>query len=228
MVKPARRVGTVVDLPGFSSSYRTGRSSYVRTMLRLHRRWDFVLHRSSMRQSNLVMHQRERTMQTHRTIARVMIVVFVLGWSSTNVRGQVTGASSVQFDSADHTALVPVGEVGAGTPKVTGYQALLLLASSDAVSGPVIATGTVLPKASVILSPVATPPNPMFQATVGQLGITIPPCISLPCPQYSLILTAVGPGGTSSRGAASESSPFTASVPVPTSPPAAPLRVVVK
>jgi hypothetical protein len=167
-------------------------------------------------------------MQTHRTIARVMIVVFVLGWISTNVRGQVANPTILQFDSPDHTAVVPVGQVGAGSSKVTGYQALLLLASSDAVTGPVVAAGLVLAKLNVGTSPIVTPPNPIYQVTLAQLGITIPLCTTLPCAQYSIVLTALGPGGTSLRGVSSESGPFTSAVPLPTSLPAAPTNVQVK
>ena len=161
------------------------------------------------------------------SIRRLAGLLVVVGLSAP-ASAQIVNPSILQFDSADHAALVPAGEVSAGSAKVTGYQALLLLSTSDAVTGPVVAAGVVLPKAAVAASPVAVPPNPAFQVTLAQLGIVIPPCTTLPCVQYALVLTAIGPGGTSLRGGSSATVPFTASVPAPTSLPAAPLRVVVK
>jgi hypothetical protein len=139
---------------------------------------------------------------------------------------QVTGTSRLQFDSTDHNATIPAGEVGAGGPKVSSYQALLLLESSDAVSGPVVAMGAVVPKASVVASPVTVPPSPPYQLTYTQMGVIPPACTTIPCPSYTVVLVAIGTGGTSLRGVSSESGPFTATVPSPTSRPAAPTNVV--
>jgi len=169
-----------------------------------------------------------RTSLAYRISRRFLGLAILLLAFAIPAHAQVANPSIVQFDSADHSALIPAGQVGAGTPKITSYQALLLLASSDAVAGPVVAAGAVLPKASVVASPIATPPNPAYQATMSQLGITLPACTTLPCTQYSIVLTALGPGGTSLRGVASESAPFTATVPAATSLPAAPTNVVVK
>jgi hypothetical protein len=144
---------------------------------------------------------------------------------ATRVSAQVANPSLIQFSSADQTTTIPAGQVNAGQPTLTSYQALLLAAASDATTGPIVQTGGVIPKTAVVASGVTNSP---YQLPFSALGLTIPTCTTATCPQYTVVLLAIGPGGISLRGVGAESNPFTAAVPVATAPPAAPGNVIVK
>lgn len=119
----------------------------------------------------------------------------------------------IEFTSPDHDTLIPVGQVGEGSPMLLSYQAVILLTAADPVTGVVTITSPVIPKANVIVISGVTP-NQIFSLTFVQLGITaaaLPVCSAIApatCPSYSVILLATGPSGTTVRSAASESDPF--------------------
>jgi hypothetical protein len=120
---------------------------------------------------------------------------------------QTANPSSLLFLSPDHTAIIPPGSVGAGLPVIETYQAFLFLASADVVLDAPIVNGAVVSKAFVTVA------GPDLRITFAQLGLTLPACTALPCPVYDVLLRATGPGGTSVRGVAAESGPFTAALP---------------
>jgi len=154
-----------------------------------------------------------------------LVLVLALVACASRGQAQVVAPTLVQFSSSDQATMIPVGTNNAGQPTLTSYQALLLKASDDAVSGPVVQMGSVVPKASVSASGVPLSP---FQLSLTQLGLTIPTCTTLPCQQYSVVLTAIGPNGTSLRGVGSESPSFTAAAPLAGTAPAAPGNLLVK
>jgi hypothetical protein len=110
---------------------------------------------------------------------------------------------------------------------VTGYQAIILDAAADAVSGTPLIIGPVVQKASATASGNPTLP---FRLTLAQFGIgfgagagQIPLCLVVapaPCPRYTLVGIAVGPGGAGARSTTAESGPFSLPALVQTPPPA--------
>jgi len=121
---------------------------------------------------------------------------------------QVANPSGLLFLSPDHTAVIPVGSVGAGSPVIDTYQGFLFLASDDVVTAAPLVNGAIVPRATAAVV------GPDLRLTLAQLGLPIPACAALPCPVYDVLMRATGPGGTSVRGVASESGPFTAALPV--------------
>lgn len=103
----------------------------------------------------------------------------------------VPTTAKVDFTSASHAAVIPAGQVNAGQPVVASYQAMVFPVGS---SGSATITGPVIAK-TLVTTGTAGP----FRLTFAQLGITnIPPCTVVApatCPQYFLILAAIGPGG---------------------------------
>jgi len=137
--------------------------------------------------------------------------------------------AKVAFASTDHTATIPAGQVGAGSPTIASYQAFVFNLSADVTIGtPILAGGVV---AKTLVAPSGDIDAP-FGLTFAQLGITnIPACtVVLPanCPQYSVVLVAIGPGGTSARGVTSESGPFSRPSLLPAVAPAGPSQVEIK
>lgn len=136
-----------------------------------------------------------------------------------------------QFVSADHTTLTPAGQTNAGQPVISGYQFSVFPASADVTTGVPISVSTVIPKANVALVPSTTPQQ--YSVTFAAMGFlsgpqAIPACTTLPCPQYTMLVVAIGPNGTSAKAVTAESNPFTAALPVQGPPPAGPTNVTVK
>lgn len=136
---------------------------------------------------------------------------------------QVANPTALTFESTDHTATIPAGAVNAGQPAIASYQAMLFPAAADPASGVPTIVGPVIAK--TLATTVASTTPQRYRLTFAQMGITTPACSTLPCPQYSMLLVAIGPNGTSARGVAGESDLFTAAVPTPGSPPAGPTSV---
>jgi hypothetical protein len=132
----------------------------------------------------------------------------------------VPAVAKVDFASPAHSAVIPVGEAGAGGPVVVSYQGLVFDVGSTGAArliGPVIAktlatTGTLGP----------------FRLTFAQLGITnVPACTVVApatCPQYFVVIAAIGPGG-SALSLAADSDTFSLAPLQPTSKPAAPSAI---
>jgi len=145
--------------------------------------------------------------------------------------------ATMEFNSPDHNTVAPPGDVSAGQPLITGYQPLLFPVAADVNTGTPIASGTVIPKANVVIvTPATTPPT--YRTNFVQAGFVvgtgtnqIPPCTVVApavCPVYTMLMVAVGPNNrTSPRGVLSESNPFLLASLVVTQP-AAPGNVVVK
>lgn len=150
-----------------------------------------------------------------------------------------------EFISQGHNLPVPQGEANAGQPLITGYQAYAFPLASDVTTGVPIATGVIVPKATVVATGATSPCTPgsqtscpIYTLTGAQLGLTIgsgpnqiPPCTSATqagCPQFSLVMVAIGPGGVSARGVLAESDPFTLPALAPTTPPVSPSQVKIK
>jgi hypothetical protein len=173
--------------------------------------------------------RKERIMSIRRFVVPLSLGLLLV--ASRPVQAQIAlnpATASVEFDSPDHTAVVPAGQVNAGQPKLSSYQAILLSAAADAVSGAPLFTGPVIAKSVVTAGTLPTTP---YKLTFAQMGLTVaqvPACTTLPCPQYTIVLLAIGPNGTSARGISAESPPFTSLVPAPGTPPAGPTNVVVK
>lgn len=139
----------------------------------------------------------------------------------------------IEFTSPDHDTLIPVGQVGEGTPLLLSYQAVTLLTSADPLTGVVTITSPVIPKANaIVISGVS--PNQVFSFTFLQLGIipsALPICNAVApatCPSYNVILMATGPSGTTVRSATSESDPFALAARTTPARPAPPSTVKVK
>lgn len=137
--------------------------------------------------------------------------------------------AKVDFASADHSTVIPAGQVGAGSPTIASYQASVFVLSVDVATGTPIVVGPVVAKTVATASGDVDAP---LRLTFAQLGITaMPPCTAvLPalCPQYSVVLVSIGPGGTSARGVASESGPFSRASLLPAVAPVGPSTVNVK
>lgn len=137
-----------------------------------------------------------------------------------------------EFLSADHTTVIPPGQVGAGGPLVTSYQAMVFSEPIDVSSGLPIWTSPVIPKSSVTAVGTAAPQ--VYSLTFFQMGITMAvlgPCTAVaptPCPAYTIVLVDIGPGGTTARGVTSESDPFSWAPLVNPPVAAAPLQVKIK
>lgn len=121
---------------------------------------------------------------------------------------QVANPTAMTFNSQDHA-----------TPALTTYRGLVFTGIQDPAVSPPTITGAVVPKANVQVI-AATPTD--YRLTFAQMGITLPTCTALPCPQYRMLIEANGPNGPSVRSAADASAPFTASLP---SPPDAPTNL---
>lgn len=134
--------------------------------------------------------------------------------------------ASVDFFSADHSAVIPVGFPSAGLPTVTSYQALVFPTAADVTTAVALITGTVVPKATAIASPTGR------LLTFAQLGVTaIPVCAVVApasCPLFKITLLAIGPGGTTARTVGSTSNSFLRASLAPNPLPAAPSMVVVQ
>lgn len=109
----------------------------------------------------------------------------------------VVGGGIIEFESTGHAQ-----------PDLTGYQALLLPAAADPVSGTVLQVGAVVPKAAVAASPVP----PVYRIPFTQAGVSVPAChvAQSMCPAYKIVLIAVGTPNNTARGIASTSPTFTA------------------
>ncbi len=139
----------------------------------------------------------------------------------------------VEFQSADHTAIIPAGEAGAGGPAVVSYQAYLFLVAADVTTGVPLFSGPVIAKtlAAVVN---ATPPI-TYSLTFAQMGLSsaIPACTVVApatCPAYDIVLVSIGPGALTgtARAVASESDPFSLTPLLPTRAPASPAVVRIK
>lgn len=139
------------------------------------------------------------------------------------VSAQVANPSAVDFVSTDQNAVIPVGQVGAGQPLLASYQGMLFAVAADPSTGTPLVVGPVIAKTLAVVQPAAN----TYRLTFAQLGVTIPACANLPCPQFSLVLVSIGPGGISARGVSAESDPFTATVPTQPRAPAGPTTVKV-
>ena len=158
---------------------------------------------------------------------RLLIALFLLLPTPVFAQVAITPTSSVTFISADHTTIIPAGQVNAGQPLLASYQVSLFAASADPTTGVPLAVSAVLGKAAAVLQPAPAPAN-TYKLTFAQTGLlpSIPACTTLPCPQYTLLIIAIGTDGkTSAKGVLSESDPFTAAVPLPNQAPAAPASV---
>lgn len=128
--------------------------------------------------------------------------------------------AKVDFVSPDHNAVIPVGEAGAGGQKLVSYQGMVFPVGS---TGPATVTGPVIAK-TLVTTGTAGP----FRLTFAQLGITsIPACTVIApatCPQYFVILSAIGPGGTT-LSLAADSDTFSLAPLQPTSKPAGPSAI---
>jgi hypothetical protein len=158
-----------------------------------------------------------------KALTRWFLLCLVLAWPCA-VQAQIANPSTFEFTSPDHTTIIAAGEVGAGQAKLSSYQGMLFNVSDNPASGVPVVVGPVISKTLAALQPAPAPGN-TYRLTRTQMGIVIPTCTTATCPQYTLLLVAIGPGGTSARSVASESDPFTAAVPVPTSAPAGPVNV---
>lgn len=130
--------------------------------------------------------------------------------------------TGLEFTSPDQTTVIPAGQTNAGQPTLGSYQVSIFKAADNPSAGVPVVVGPVVPKAQAALQPAGT-----YRLTFAQLGATAPACTALPCPQYTAVLVAIGPNGTSALAVASESNPFTATLPVQGLPPAAPGNVKV-
>lgn len=146
------------------------------------------------------------------------LAFLLLPWTA---QAQIANPSAVDFVSTDQNTIIPVGQVNAGQPALASYQGMIFAAAADPSSGVPLVVGPVIAKTLAVAQPAAN----TFRLTYTAMGLTIPPCTTLPCAQFSLLLVAIGPGGTSARGVASESSPFTARVPTPPPAPAGPANL---
>ena len=150
------------------------------------------------------------------TMSRLLTVLSCsLVWLPAPAVAQVANPSALIFRSTDHTAVIPAGSVGAGQPAVASYQAFLFSAPDDVTQALPISTGPVLAKATVTTVAGTTPQD--YRLTLAQILPTgLPACATQPCPQYTLVLVSIGPGGTSARAISAESDSFTAALPPPT------------
>lgn len=157
---------------------------------------------------------------------RILAAATALLAMATTARAQLANPSAVDFTSGDHTTTIPAGQTNAGQPTLSSYQGMIFKLVDDPQAGVPVSIGPVIAKAAAVARPAAEGAN-RFRLTFAQMGITTPACTALPCPQYSMLIVAVGPNGTSARGVAGESDPFTAAVPVQGPPPAAPVNTKV-
>lgn len=141
--------------------------------------------------------------------------------------------AKVDFLSTDHSAIIPVGQPNAGQPVITSYQASVFPIAADVTTGTPLVVGPVIAKTLAVSNPTATALRLTFAqlgiATVGPTGI--PACTVVApavCPQYSVLLVAIGPGGTSLRGIGNASDSFTLAPLQPNPQPAAPSTVKVQ
>jgi hypothetical protein len=141
------------------------------------------------------------------------------------VQAQVANPATVDFDSTDQNAIIPAGSVNAGLPVLTGYQGLIFPTAADPTqSGLAVSTGPVISKALAVAQVAAN----RYRLTFAQLGVTVPGCTALPCPQFRLLVIPIGPGNkAAASGVSAESDPFTAAVPSPQPAPAAVTNVKV-
>lgn len=143
---------------------------------------------------------------------------------------QLANPQSATFVSPDHATVIPPGQTNAGQPVLASYQWSMFPATADVSTGVPIAVGPVISKSLAVLQPSPAPAN-TYKLTFTQMGFTganaIPVCTTLPCAQYTIVVVAIGPNGTSARGVAAESDPFTAALPVVGPPPASPASVKV-
>lgn len=138
------------------------------------------------------------------------------------VQAQIAGPNTVDFTSPDHTTVIPAGQLNAGQPALASYQGMLFKVADDPSSGVPVVVGPVISKTLAALQP-----STKYRLLFSQLGVAVPVCSTLPCQQYSLLLVAIGPGGSSARGVSAESDPFTAVVPTAPGAPAGPSNVKV-
>lgn len=135
--------------------------------------------------------------------------------------------ASVDFFSADHSAVIPAGFPSAGQPTVTSYQGFLFPVAADVTTATPSITGVVVPKATAVGNPAGT----ARRLTLAQLGLTaLPACTAVApatCPQFKVTMVAIGPGGTTARTAASTSDSFLRASLAPNPLPAAPSAVVI-
>lgn len=133
-----------------------------------------------------------------RTVRLVSLVSLLI--TPPPAAAQVVGGSVIEFNSADHTQSV-----------LTGYQALLLSAQADPVSGATLQVGPVVPKGAVATGASVPPAPPVYRIPFAQAGLSVPPCTvaQSACPTYKIVLIAVGQSN-SARGVASTSPTFAA------------------
>lgn len=156
---------------------------------------------------------------------RVLFALFVL-LATTPLYAQVANPGSATFVEPDQTTVIPPGQTNAGQPVLASYQVSLFNANADVSTGVPLVVGPVINKSLAALQPAPAPAN-TYKLTFAQMGITIPTCNTLPCTQYTLLIVAIGPNGTSAKGVTSESDPFTAQLPTTGPPPAGPASVKV-
>lgn len=134
--------------------------------------------------------------------------------------------AAVDFFSADHAAVIPVGQANAGLQAIASYQGMVFPSAADPTAGTPTIVGPVVAKAG------ATAGNPgLLRLTFAQLGLTaIPACTVVApatCPPFSIVLVAIGPNGTSARSVTAESDAFMRAALLPGVAPAAPSQVKV-
>lgn len=140
--------------------------------------------------------------------------------------------SRVEFNSIDHDTLVPVGQLGEGTPLITSYQGFTILNAAQPAVGQVISSPVIPRTALTVISGVT--PNQVFSLTFAQLGITaatLPACAIISpalCPAYQVVLATTGPAGVSARSALAASDSFALAAQVPPTKPALPSAVKIK
>jgi hypothetical protein len=143
------------------------------------------------------------------TVAAALALSLLVA-SSASAQVVVNPATAgLDFFSADHSAVIPVGQPNAGQPAIVSYQALVFpSAITEPFSGTPTITGVVVPKASVV--PDVTPG--FLRLTFAQMGITnLPACAVVApavCPAFSIVLVGTGPNGPSLKAVISESDSF--------------------
>jgi hypothetical protein len=134
--------------------------------------------------------------------------------------------AAVDFFSSDHSAVIPVGQANAGQPVIASYQGMVFPEAADPGAGTPTIVGPVVAKAT------ATAGNPgLLRLTLAQMGLTaIPACTVVApatCPQFTVVMVSIGPGGTSARSVTAESDPFMRAALLPSQAPAGPSQLKV-
>lgn len=134
-------------------------------------------------------------------VIKTIVPLILLSITPAIANAQVANPTAVLFNSADHAVA-----------SVVNYRGFVFPAAADPVTATPLITGVNVPKANVTTI-VATPTD--YRLTFVQMGITLPACVSVPCPQYRMLIEANGPNGSSVRSGMDASLPFTATLPTP-------------